>query len=537
MEPQLDNPRLKGWSLEASGFARWVERLRRCEAIAGDVSGFPEAERPLLESQGIRSLLVLPLFVEGGCDGLLGLDSCRSTRAWEQGEIDLLRTAAQNLAQALARRGAVDTLRESEERFRCLAAATSEAIVIHDRGVILDANDAFARLFGVPADRLPGRNVLEFAAPGSVDLVRRNFQAGLEGPYEAEGLRSDGSTFLGELRGWTIPFRGRAARVTTLRDITEQRRFEERLRQAQKMEAVGQLAGGIAHDFNNVLTAIAGHSAFLLGALPKDDPSWSEVASIRDAANRAATLTRQLLAFGRRQVLDLRVVSLRTVLDGLEKTLRRMLGDDVDLCVAHAPDAGNVRIDVAQMEQVVLNLALNAREAMRHGGRLRIETANVELDGDRDHAHPEPAVGSFVMLSVVDDGGGMAPDVLSRMFEPFFSTKEGGTGLGLAMVYGIIRQFGGHTRVQSEVGRGTTVRLYLPRVSEAVEAAAAAETTTEKDELPTGDETVLVVEDNDLVRASPSASCASRATPCWRRTRRPWPSSWPRNTREASTCC
>ncbi|MBI5502764.1 MAG: PAS domain S-box protein [Deltaproteobacteria bacterium] len=499
VEPRLADPRLRELPLAEAGFARWIDLLRRGEPVAGHVAGFPESERPLLESQDVRSLLLLPLAVQGGCECFLGLDACRAPRSWERAEVDFLRAVAQDLAQAIARAHALETLRESEERFRRLAAATSEAIAIHDRGVILDANDAFARLFRVPPDRVVGRSVLEFAAPASVERVRGNFLAGVEEPYEAEGLRADGSTFLGELTGRALPYGGRSVRVTAVRDVTERRRLEERLREAQKMEAVGRLAGGIAHDFNNLLTAITGHGAFLLGALPAEHPARSEVEAIRGAADRAATLTRRLLAFGRRQVLELRVVSLADVLGGVEKTLHRVLGEDIDLRVVHAPDTGNVRVDVAQMEQVLLNLALNAREAMPRGGRLMLETANAELDASYVETHPEATAGSHVMLSVGDSGVGMPPEVLARMFEPFFTTKDGGTGLGLPMVHGIIRQFGGHAQVYSEVGRGTTVKLYLPRVKAAAEPARAGPPVAEG-EWPTGSETVLVVEDNELVR-------------------------------------
>ena len=281
-------------------------------------------------------------------------------------------------------------------------------------------------------------------------------------------------------------------------DITERRLLEEQLRQAQKMEAVGQLAGGIAHDFNNMLTAILGNSEFVLDQLPPGDPRRVNLEEIRTAAMRAAALTQQLLAFSRKQILSLRVLQLSDVVNGIMPMLRRLLGETIDL-KAITWDTGRVKADAMQIEQVLLNLAVNARDAMPDGGRLTIETADVELDHEYVREHPHATAGAHVMIAVSDTGRGMDAATQRRLFEPFFTTKPRGkgTGLGLATVYGIARQSGGHIQVYSEVGRGTTFKMYLPRTEDA-NVAPRVEPLQARS--LRGDETVLLVEDEDVVR-------------------------------------
>src|SRR2546425_735978 len=282
-------------------------------------------------------------------------------------------------------------------------------------------------------------------------------------------------------------------------DITERKALEMQLLQAQKMEAVGQLAGGVAHDFNNVLTAIGGYAELLRDDLPGEDTRRHDVEEILRATERAATLTRQLLAFSRRQVLAPRVLDLNGVVAGIDNMLRRLIGADVALKTALAPDLGAVRADPGQLEQVIMNLIVNARDAMPRGGKLTIETANAELDQSYALEHRAVAPGPYVMLAVSDTGVGMDAATQARVFEPFFTTKEKGkgTGLGLATVYGIVKQSGGNIWLYSEPGRGTTFKIYLPRVDQAPEQLAAAPAVRET---PRGTETVLLVEDDDAVR-------------------------------------
>jgi len=287
---------------------------------------------------------------------------------------------------------------------------------------------------------------------------------------------------------------------TFVRDVTEQRRLQQQLVQSQKMEAVGRLAGGIAHDFNNLLTVITSYSDLLLQDLGGEDPKREDVEQVRKAAEGAAALTRQLLAFSRQQVLAPRVVSLSVVVQGVEKMLRRVIGEDVDLVTALDPDVGSVKADVGQLEQVLMNLAVNARDAMPAGGKLTIETANVEHDPDSAREREAAPVRRFVMLAVSDTGIGMDEATKARIFEPFFTTKEAGkgTGLGLATVYGIVQQSGGFIWVYSEPGHGTTFKIYLPQVEASAQGRAAS---AAPGDLPRGTETVLLVEDAAAVRA------------------------------------
>ena len=289
-------------------------------------------------------------------------------------------------------------------------------------------------------------------------------------------------------------------------DITELKRAEEekavlheQLRQSQKVEAIGRLAGGIAHDFNNLLTVIKGYSQLSSFELKEGDPLRVNIDEIQNAAERAASLTRQLLAFSRRQVMEMKVLDLNTLLRDLNKMLRRVIGEDIEMVIQLAEDIGRIRADVGQIEQVIMNLAVNAKDAMPSGGKLTIETANVELDESYARSHVDVRHGHYVMFSVSDTGVGMTPEVRERIFEPFFTTKEmgKGTGLGLSTTYGIVKQSEGHIWVYSVQGKGTTFKIYLPRVNEPLEEIRKE---VLKEELPRGNETILIVEDEEDVR-------------------------------------
>ncbi|OGP95557.1 MAG: hypothetical protein A2157_16500 [Deltaproteobacteria bacterium RBG_16_47_11] len=279
----------------------------------------------------------------------------------------------------------------------------------------------------------------------------------------------------------------------------EKRSLEEQLRQSQKMEAIGQLAGGVAHDFNNLLTVIKGYSQLSLIDLKTDNPLKGNIEEIEKASERAVDLTRQLLAFSRRQVMELKVIDLSTILQNLEKMLRRVIGEDIELIIKLHGDLGKVKVDPGQIEQVILNLAVNAKDAMPNGGNLTIEITNEELDEEYACKHVAIKSGPYVRLSVSDTGCGMTPEVRERVFEPFFTTKEKGkgTGLGLSTVYGIVKQSGGNIWVYSEPGHGTTFKINLPRVDEPVDVLGQGVT---GEELPWGNETILVVEDEEGVR-------------------------------------
>jgi PAS domain S-box-containing protein len=317
---------------------------------------------------------------------------------------------------------------------------------------------------------------------------------------ESQWRRKDGKTITVRLTGRVVrDAQGRVEYFNAIvEDITERQLLEAQLRQAQKMESVGRLAGGVAHDFNNVLTAIFGYADLVLEALPPDSPARQDLEEIRKAAERAAALTRQLLAFSRRQVLTPVVVSVNELVEDIDKMLQRLISADIELRLALAHDAGNCRADTGQLQQVLMNLVVNARDAMPTGGKLLIETSNTELTEQYTELHQAVVPGSYVMLAVSDTGIGMDAETKARIFEPFFTTKEKGrgTGLGLSTVYGIVKQSEGYVWVYSEPGRGTTFKLYFPRVAE---PAAALPRPREMATL-SGTETILLAEDDEMLR-------------------------------------
>jgi two-component system, cell cycle sensor histidine kinase and response regulator CckA len=311
------------------------------------------------------------------------------------------------------------------------------------------------------------------------------------------GIRADGLEIRVELTTQAIA--GTTPRLFSgvVRDITERLRLEKQLRQSQKMEAVGQLAGGVAHDFNNLLTIIQGHTVLLQSTMADGDPNLGDVNVIGDAAERAAALTQRLMTFSRRAVVAPKVVELNEVVRESEQILRRLIGEDMRLAVTLDPAAGRVKVDTAHLGQVIMNLALNARDATPAGGLLMLTTSSVQIEGESTIAGTPP-VGRSARLTVIDTGTGMTPDVRARMFEPFFTTKEvgKGTGLGMAVVHGIVKQCGGYIDIDTEPGRGTTIRVDLPAVEDAPHA--------ELDPAPvraSGTETILLVEDEEGVRS------------------------------------
>ena len=389
------------------------------------------------------------------------------------------------------RQRAEAALRESESRTRAILENAIEGIVtIDQRGSIESVNPAAQRIFGYDAGEMVGRNV-KLLAPdpyGSQhDGFIANFLATGERKVigigrEVEGRRKDGTTFPLYLSVAEVASGGERSFTGIMRDLTQVKRSEQDLRsvqqqlyQAQKIEAIGQLAEGVAHEFNNHLTVILGNAELLAQRLPEDASLAETVGEIADAARQSAALTQQLLAFGRKQVLEPQRVDLNELLAGLERIMRGMLGERVHLAWNRAPKLGWIVTDPGQMEQVIVNLAVNARDAMRGGGTLAIETANVRLDAEFAQRHPGIVPGPHVCLTVADDGCGMDSQTRVHIFEPIFTTKQKGhgSGLGLATVFGIVKQSGGSIAVDSAVGRGTTFRLYFP-TAEPVGAAGAA---------------------------------------------------------------
>jgi two-component system, cell cycle sensor histidine kinase and response regulator CckA len=379
------------------------------------------------------------------------------------------------------------------------------AIVSADGGTIESVNPAFAAMHGWTVEELRGKPMAELSA-GHQDFPRMNPMLDARGHqiWETERVRRNGMVFPALIDATAV--RDADGQViyyaVNVQDLTERRRAEEQVRQAQKMEAVGRLAGGVAHDFNNMMMIIMGFSDFLLTNLDRSDPRWSDADEIRKAAERAMHLTRQLLGFGRQQLVARHVLSLNEVVSGMERMLRPLLGEDIKLTTRLSVGLGGVEADYGQLEQVVMNLALNARDAMHGGGQLTIETLDIELPGGYAYRHIGIDIppGPYVMLIVSDTGHGMSPEIKARLFEPFFTTKPTtqNTGLGLATVYGIVVQNGGYIWVDSEPGKGTSFRICLPRVeSEEMSTDAPAESAGSV----RGCEKILLVEDEDAVRS------------------------------------
>jgi two-component system cell cycle sensor histidine kinase/response regulator CckA len=394
-------------------------------------------------------------------------------------------------------------LRESEEQYRLLFDGNPLPMWVYDPETLafLAVNDAALRNYGWSRDEFLGMTIKDIRPPHEIPAMLeavKDTSPRMRGSATWKHWTKDGLVREVTVAANAITFHGRPARLVLADDVTETRKLETQLMQAQKMEAVGRLAGGIAHDFNNLLGVIVGFNELLAKDLGAAHKGRKRVEQIRKAAERASALTRQLLAFSRKQVLQPAVIEISDVVADVEKMLRRLIGEDVTLVTTLGSVPGLVKADRGQIEQVIVNLAVNARDAMPHGGTLILETSNVEVDDAYTNTHTYVKPGSYVMLAVSDTGQGMEASTLSHLFEPFFTTKEPGkgTGLGLATVFGIVKQSGGHINVYSEPGRGSTFKVYLPRVDATGESALPLDS----EPAPGGHETVLLVEDEEALR-------------------------------------
>jgi len=626
--PEIDNPLLQQHTLAPD----WAEKLAKGHVVHELTSEAPPEERAVLIDMGVRSLAIVPVFLDRQWWGLIGFDDCVEERDWSHSELDALRVAAGALGAAIQRERVEQGLQKANADFQHVAAVIKCAIYEWDAETNeIDWTEGITAAFGYSLDevertyewciervhpedrsrmdelaRAASAGEREYAAEyrfrardggyrdvwdsavtirdeagrplrlvgGMLDITERKraeaalrrsekqyrvfFEAsgspmwvcdvetlrflavneaavtsyGYTGeeflsmtaadlrapedvpePADASTAYPDGASQTGIVRHRTkdgrlldvsitmhvIDFEGRRAQLVVGYDVTEQRRLEDRLRQSQKMQAVGQLAGGIAHDFNNLLTVISGYGALALDRLRSGADPSEEIEEVRRAGDRAAALTRQLLAFSRQQVLQPVVLDLNSVIAELERLLGRVIGEDVELIASLEPELAPVRADPNQIEQVIMNLAVNARDAMPDGGKLMIETANVVVDEASVDEHQIPS-GAYVVLAVTDTGIGLDQEVRVRMFEPFFTTKEPGkgTGLGLSTVYGIVEQSGGHIRVTSEPGRGAAFRVYLPSAVPVAERPAGRGPAHAADG---GSETILLAEDEPVVAA------------------------------------
>lgn len=396
-----------------------------------------------------------------------------------------------------------EKLLESEVLFRNLFQqhAAVKMITDPDTGDIIEANEAAVNFYGWPIDELKKMKIQDISVISSEDVLIEMEKAGLQkhANYGLRHRKADGSTRDVEVFSSPIVIKRKNLHHSIIHDVTEHRRLEVQLRQAQKMESVGRLAGGVAHDFNNLLSVILGYSEMVLENLPKDYPYREPLAEIHNAGNRAKELTRQLLAFSRKQVLEMQTVDLNNVINDFEKLMRRIIGEDIELNLKLDLNSLPVKADPAQLEQVLMNLAVNARDAMPDGGKLTIETALVEIDHAFTEKKPEVIPGFYVMISLSDNGCGMDKYTLEQLFEPFFTTKDTdkGTGLGLATSYGIVRQHGGSIWVYSEPGRGSTFKIYLPLCDEKIINTMPPQ---KQHSMSSDSATVLVVEDDLTVR-------------------------------------
>ena len=509
----------------------WEESLDRGETLCVLAAQAPEQERCFLFNRRTRSMAAAPIFVGVSRWGALGFD-CESDREWSPATLDGLRAAARIVGAAIRQSRAMQSLREahedlenrvgertcelaaantalseSEQLYRTLVELSPDAIVVSDlNGGIAMVNHRCQELFRFhDPDDVMGQDDGAWVAAADRALAQRfRREVMTEGQlhgWEMRLLRCDGTEFVAEVDGSMVKDAGDRPRhiLRVIRDVTARKQLEEQYRQAQKMEAVGRLAGGVAHDFNNLLTVIKGYSDLLLKRLGDDAASGKKVAQILKAADRAARLVEQLLAFSRKQIVEPRILDVNGALAEMEKMLHRLIGEDIEFTTSFDLRAGSICIHPGHFDQMVMNLAVNARDAMRSVGAFTLVTRSVSMP----EAAAEPALqslppGRYVMLEVRDTGDGMPAEVLAHIFEPFFTTKEvgRGTGLGLSTVYGIVERAGGRILVESAVGAGSVFRIYLP----SAEAGAAAEADGTATGACRGYETILVAEDSDSVR-------------------------------------
>ena len=405
------------------------------------------------------------------------------------------------------RKTTVLALQESEERFKALHNASFGGITIHDKGIILECNKGLSDMTGYEYDELIGMNGLYLISDNTRDQVIQNIEAGYEKPYEVSGVRKNGEIYPLRLEARGIPYKGKNVRVVEFRDISELKRIEAgnaeleaKLHQAQKMEAVGRLAGGVAHDFNNMLGVIIGNAEEGLEDLSPDNPLYMYLDEIKGAGERSADLVKQLLAFARRQTVSPKVIDLNQTIGGITRMLHRIIGEDLDLEWLPGEHIWPIKIDPNQIDQILANLCVNARDAIVDVGKITIETGNATFDADSFSEQHGLLPGDYVVLAVRDNGCGMDISIVKNIFEPFFTTKETGkgTGLGLATVYGVVKQNNGYIDVDSEPGKGTTFRIYFPRYLTRADVTAGM---VDTDRVEPGHETILLVEDELAILA------------------------------------
>jgi PAS domain S-box-containing protein len=502
MEGHTERPAGTRFPLEMMGDLGALRRGETQIVEASSMSHLPEGRA--VAAEGILSYAVVPLIAEGELIGSMNVGASEPGGPRVQ-DLGVAREIAAQLAIALQQSRLYQQVQASRDRLEAVIDSSPLAIITTDlTGLVQTWNPAATALFGWMPDEVVGRALPIIPADEKdayAALLARYRQGETLTNIETRRVRKDGALVDVVLSVAPIlDAHGRPLSVMgMLADVTQRKQLELQLQQAQKMEAIGQLAGGVAHDFNNLLTVIGGRSSLLLMKMPPDDPGRKHVELIERTSQRAAGLTRQLLAFSRKQVLQPELIDLNTLAAGLTPMLRRLIGEHIEIMMVPGPNLGHVMADPGQIEQVIMNLVVNARDAMRDGGMVKIETGNREIPEVRLHAQGHVPPGQYVVVSVQDAGTGIDAPTLARIFEPFFTTKDPGkgTGLGLSTVHGIVHQSGGYIGVDSAVGRGTTFTIYLPRLTDPVTVTDAR---TGPQELMRGTETILLVEDEEDVR-------------------------------------
>jgi two-component system, cell cycle sensor histidine kinase and response regulator CckA len=475
----------------------------RVPHITNDVQTDPRvSDKEWAQHEGMVAFAGYPLLLE---NRLLGVMAMFSRTELAEDTLDALASVADLMSQGIERKRAEEDLRQSEERYRDLVENAHDIIYSHDlEGNYTSMNKAGESITGYPTEQVLTMNLSQLMSPEHLRKAQEMLERKLDGEkvtaYEVELIAKDGRRVAVEANTKLVLLDGVPVGVQGIaRDVTERKHLEDQLRQSQKLEGIGQLAGGIAHDFNNLLTAINGYSSLALQRIEGNPSVRIYLEEIKKAGDRAANLTRQLLAFGRKQILQPLPLSLNDIVTDVNKMLQRLIGEDIQLSAKLTTDLKRVKADPGQIEQVLVNLIVNARDAMPQGGKLTIETANVELDREYASTHVGVLAGAYVVLAVSDTGTGMDERVRKQIFEPFFTTKEKGkgTGLGLSTVYGIVKQSGGNIWVYSEPNHGTTFKVYLPALDSAPQSS---EVRVLESVIPRGSETVLLVEDEEVVR-------------------------------------
>jgi two-component system, cell cycle sensor histidine kinase and response regulator CckA len=488
---------------------------RSCTAYVfrtGRASLIPQSEFDRLVAVGEVELvgspspawLGVPLKTPTATIGVLVVQHYQNENAYDLRDLEFLESVGGHIALAIERRRAEEELRKNESILRLLFEYNPLPTWLYEIDTLkfLKVNQAATDLYGYTAEEFDRMTILEIRPEEQRDKAFHQTKELGEDAEEHEfwlHRAKSGRTFEVEVISHELKYAEKRVRLVVAQDISERRQLEGQLRQAQKMEAVGRLAGGVAHDFNNLLMVIKGHTELLLSVLAPTEQITRKIEQIDRSADRATALTRQLLAFSRMQVLQPQIINLNSIVEEMGKLLPRLIGEDIELMIRTDEDLGTVRADSSQMEQVIMNLAVNARDAMPNGGKLVIETANAVLDYSYLTSHPLMKAGPYVQLVVTDSGIGMNAETQAHIFEPFFTTKEKGkgTGLGLATVYGIVKQSGGFIWVYSELEKGTSFKIYLPRLEQPEDHVGTPQKTLE---LPMGTETVLLTEDEQDVR-------------------------------------